>query len=376
VQFLKREADMIGDELDAAITRVVSSGWYVLGGEVESFEEEFSQYVGADYGVGVNSGSDALMLALMSMGVGAGSEVITVPLTFVSTADSILKSGASPVFVDIEPDTYCMDVSRLESTITKKTAAIVPVHLYGHPVDMSPVMDVARKHGILVVEDACQAHGAAYRSARVGSIGHAGCFSFYPTKNLGALGDAGMVVTSDQQLSEKLRMGRNHGQSSRDVHEFTGLNSRLDELQAAILRVKLAYLDEWNEKRRAIARRYDELLDGSLIGKPMEKEYATHVYHQYIIRHEKRDEIRVRLGEMGINVLVHYPTPVYRQRAYRGFKARCCPNAEKACREVLSLPVSPWMTDDEVQLVASSVNGVLSEIERRGNGGPSGPGLQ
>jgi dTDP-4-amino-4,6-dideoxygalactose transaminase len=331
VQFLEREASIIGNELDSAIKR------YVLGGEVESFEDEFSRYVGAGYGVGVNSGSDALTLALMAMGVSAGSEVITVPLTFVSTADSILKCGASPVFVDIEPDTYCMDVSLLESAITTKTAAIIPVHLYGHPVDMGPLMDIAREHDLKVVEDACQAHGAACGSARVGSIGHAGCFSFYPTKNLGALGDAGMVVTSDRQLREKLRMGRNHGQSSRDVHEFTGLNSRLDELQAAILRVKLAHLDGWNEKRRAVAKRYDELLDGRLVGKPVAREYATHVYHQYVVRHEKRDEISSRLGERGIKVLVHYPTPVYRQKAYLGCRARTCPNAEKACREVLSL---------------------------------------
>ena len=367
MQFIKRETNAIRDELEAAISRVVDSGWYVLGEEGESFEEEFSRYVGADYGVGVNSGSDALTLALASMGIGEGSEVITVPLTFVSTADSILNCGATPVFIDVEPDTHCMDVSLLESAITDKTAAVIPVHLYGHPVDMGPVMDIAREHGLMVVEDACHAHGATYGTARVGSIGDAGCFSFYPTKNLGAMGEAGMVVTSDRRLAERLRMGRNHGQSSRDVHEFTGLNSRLDELQAAILRVKLAYLDEWNGKRRSVARRYDELLDGALIGKPLEKEYATHVYHQYVVRHPYRDEIGTRLGRMGISVLVHYPTPVYRQEAYRGFKAAECPNAEKACAEVLSLPISPWMTDDEVLMVAGAVNEVLDDIERRGD---------
>ena len=357
---LKGEYAEIRPEISQAIQRVLKNGWFILGEEVERFEEEFSKYVGAKYGIGVNSGSDALFLALKALGIGEGDEVITVSHTFISTADAIARNGAKPVLVDIDPDTYCVDVSRIEERITNKTRAILPVHLYGHPADMQPITEIARRYNLAVVEDACQAHGAEFKGRKVGSIGDVGCFSFYPIKNLGAYGDGGMVVTDDEELAVKLKMLREYGQPQKYHHDFIGVNSRLDEIQAAILRVKLKYLDEWNEKRRRVAKLYDELLRNSHLVKPVEKEYAKHVYHLYVIRGEERDRLQRHLRANGIQTQIHYPIPVHRQKAYQALVADAnMPATEKICQEILSLPMHPFLGEDEVQAVAECVRNAV-----------------
>ena len=350
---LKGEYAVIGEEISKTIQTVVKSGWFILGEEGQRFEEEFSKYVGARYGIGVNSGSDALFLALKALGIGEGDEVITVSHTFISTADAIARNGAKPVFVDIEPDTYCIDVSGIEARITDKTRAILPVHLYGHPVDIEPIMGIAKSYNLAVVEDACQAHGAEYKGRKAGSIGNVGCFSFYPTKNLGAYGDGGMVVTDDEELAVKLKMLRNYGQPKKHHHDFIGINSRLDEIQAAILRVKLKHLDEWNERRRGVARLYDELLRNSSVTTPVERKYAKHVYHLYVVRYKERDRLHQDLLENGIQTQIHYPIPVHRQEAYLGVSCGVdLPVTEKVCGEILSLPMHPYLQEDEVLAVA------------------------
>lgn len=350
---LRAENSEIGGEIAQAVEAVVRSGWFILGGRVERFEGEFSKYVGTQYGIGVNSGSDALYLALKAVGVGEGDEVITVSHTFISTADAIVRNGAKPVFVDIDPDTYCIDVSRIEESITTKTRAILPVHLYGHPADMEPIMEIAKRFDLAVVEDACQAHGAEYRGKKVGSIGHVGCFSFYPIKNLGAYGDGGIAVTENEELAEKLRMLRNYGQSQKYHHDFVGVNSRLDEIQASILSVKLKRLDEWNEKRRRVAKLYDELLGNSNVTIPVQKEYAKHVYHLYVIRCKERDKLQQHLLANGIQTQIHYPIPVHRQKAYQGVAADANVQVtERMCQEILSLPMHPFLGEDEVRAVA------------------------
>lgn len=350
---LSGEYAQISQEVTQAVQRVLTKGSFVLGAEVEKFEEEFSKYAGAKYGIGVNSGSDALFLGLKALGIGEGDEVITVSHTFISTADAIIRNGAKPVFVDIDPDTYCIDVSRIEERITSRTKAILPVHLYGHPADIEPVTELARNYHLFVVEDACQAHGAEYRGRRVGGIGDLGCFSFYPIKNLGAYGDGGMIVTDDQELAGKLRMLRNYGQPQKYHHDFVGVNSRLDEIQASILSVKLTYLDKWNDKRRRVAKLYDELLGDSHVIKPVEKEYARHVYHLYVIRCKERDRLQQNLSANGIQTLIHYPIPVHRQKAYQGLAADTdMPVTERICQEILSLPMHPFLGEDEVQAVA------------------------
>lgn len=357
---LQGEYEKISQEITQAIQRVLKSARFILGVEVERFEEEFSQYVGAKYGIGVNSGSDALFLGLKALGIGEGDEVITVSHTFISTADAIVRNGAKPVFVDIEPDTYCIDVSRIEERITTKTKAILPVHLYGHPADMEPVMQLAEKYRLFVVEDACQAHGAEYKGAKVGSIGDLGCFSFYPSKNLGAYGDGGMIVTNDEALSGKLRMLRNCGQPQKYHHDVVGLNSRLDGIQAAILCVKLKHLDELNQRKRRVANLYDELLGNSSVIKPVEKDYAKHVYHLYVIRCKERDKLQRYLSANEIQTLMHYPIPVHRQKPYQGLAGDAdMPITERICHEILSLPMHPLLNEDEVQAVAGCVRNAV-----------------
>jgi len=346
---LGREYTEISGEIREAMERVLKSGWFILREEVRRFEEEFSTYIGAKYGVGVNSGSDALYLALQALGIGKGDEVITVSHTFVSTADAIVRNRAKPVFVDIDADTYCMDVTKIEERITRRTRALLPVHLYGHPVDMEPIMDIARRHRLFVVEDACQAHGAEYRGKKVGGLGDIGCFSFYPVKNLGAYGDGGMAVTSNEALATKLRMLRNCGQSRKYYHDFVGVNSRLDEIQAAILRVKLKHLDEWNEKRRGIAALYNKLLEGSGVATPVEKDYAKHVYHLYVIRHKNREELQERLLDGGIQTTIHYPLPVHKQKAYSDLGVARLPVTEGTCNEILSLPMHHATRAEEIE---------------------------
>jgi len=349
---LKREYAEMKVEIDGAIQKVLNRQWFILGEEVKRFEEEFSKYIGTKYGIGVNSGSDALYIAIKSLEIGSGDEVITVSHTFVSTVDAIIRNGAKPVFVDIDLETYTMDVTQIEDKITEKTKAIIPVHLYGHPVNMDPIMEIAKKYKLFIIEDACQAHGAEYKGKKVGSIGHIGCFSFYPSKNLGAYGNGGMLVTNNEELSKKLSMSRNYGQSQKYYHDFIGINSRLDEIQATVLRVKLKYLDEWNKKRRSVTKLYNELLKDSDVILPIEKNYARHVYHLYVIRSKNRDKLREYLLEKGIQSQIHYPVPVHKQKAYLdlGIKIHL-PVTENISNQILSLPMFPGIKDKEIKYI-------------------------
>lgn len=346
---LKKEYLSISDELNFNIQKVLNSGFYVLGEEVKKFEEDFSRYMGTNYAVGVNSGSDALFLALKSIGVGKGDEVITVSHTFTSTVDAIFRNCAKPVFVDISPDTYCMDVLKIEEKITEKTKAILPVHLYGHPVDMDPICKLKKDYGLYVIEDACQAHGAEYKGKKAGSIGDMGCFSFYPTKNLGAYGDGGAIITDNEELKEKLIRMRNYGQSEKYHHDFVGINSRLDELQAVILQTKLKYLDRWIESRRKNAEIYTELLQGSDVIVPVEKSYAKHAYHLYVIMSKNRDYLKKKLLKNNIQAQIHYPIPVHKQKAYLNLNNDfSLKTTDQISNEVLSLPLHPWMDCEEI----------------------------
>lgn len=357
---LQKEYQQIATEVRQAVERVLESGWFIHGNELTCFEEQFANYLGSKHAVGVNSGSDALFLALKAKGIGKSDEVITVSHTFISTVDAIARNGATPVLVDIDPNTFCIDVSRIEAAITKRTKAIIPVHLYGHPADMDPIMELAKKHGLFVIEDAAQAHGAEYRGSKVGTIGDVGCFSFYPAKNLGACGDAGMIVTNDDQLAEKLRMAGDYGRNGKYEHEFVGINSRMDEIQAAILSVKLRHLDEWTRVRRSIAGLYQEALANVSLTLPVEMPYAKHVYHLYVIKVDDRDGLRERLLEKGIPAQIHYPIPVHRQKAYAGvFGDISLPVTQQVSQQVLSLPIHPRLDEGQVQMIAKTVKDCL-----------------
>jgi dTDP-4-amino-4,6-dideoxygalactose transaminase len=350
----------IKEELDAAIHRVLDSGWFVLGEEVAAFEREFAAYCGTEYAIGVGNGTDALMLALRALGIGLGDEVITVPMTAAFGAFAITLNGATPIFVDIDAATANMDTTRLEAAITPRTKAIMPVHLYGQAADLAPILSIAERHGIPVVEDAAQAHGAIYDGKRVGSIGVIAGFSFYPSKNLGAAGDGGMVTTNDPALAEQIRMLRNGGQQGRYNHVIQGVNSRLDEMQAAVLRVKLAHLDAWNAARRRHAARYDELLAGSAVELPELRPDAppeSHVWHLYAVRHARRDALAAHLKARGIGTGVHYPAALHLQPAFAslGLGPGAFPVAERQAREELSLPMYPEMTDDDIAYIADAV---------------------
>jgi dTDP-4-amino-4,6-dideoxygalactose transaminase len=356
---LRREYAEIGDELDQAYQRVMNSGIFIQGPENERFEHEFASWVGCRYAVGLNSGSDALYLALRALGIHAGDEVITVAHTFVATVDAIIRNGAHPVFVDIDEQTCCMDVSQVKDHITRNTRAILPVHLYGHPVDMGHLLDIAHDYNLPIVEDACQAHGARYNGKKTGSLSDIGCFSFYPTKNLGSYGDGGMIVTNDIDHAQNIRRLRNYGQAEK-YHSFSiGINSRLDEIQAAFLRVKLKHLDQWNNKRRQIAQLYGSLLSKEHLVLPVEKFNHTHVYHLYVIRSLQRDRLQNHVKNT-VQTLVHYPLPVHRQNSYKQYRLSSnLPVTEKVCQEILSLPIHPWLHDDEVELIAREVNNAI-----------------
>jgi dTDP-4-amino-4,6-dideoxygalactose transaminase len=358
---LAAETRALGAELDEAVRRVVASGRYVLGPEVEAFEREFADYCGATHGVGVNSGTDALALALRAAGVGAGDVVATVPNVSAPTAAAIVMAGARPAFVDVEPRSLTMDPAALARLLDLDAGvrAVVPVHLYGHPADMEAISRVARARDVVVVEDACQAHGASVAGRPVGTHADAACFSFYPTKNLGALGDGGMVVTSSDRIAHEVRMLRSYGEESKYVNVRHGVNSRLDEVQAAVLRVKLARLDAWCERRRAIAALYGGLLAGTGLVLPEEMPWARHVYHLYVVRGPERDGTLKRLAARGIGAAVHYPAPLHLQPAYRdlGYGPGDFPVAERACREVLSLPLYPTLDDERVRQVAEALGG-------------------
>ena len=344
-------------EIDAAVLGVMEKGWFVLGDEVRAFESELAAYIGVAHGVGVGSGTEALHLALAACGIGGGDEVITVAHTAVATVAAIELTGATPVLVDIEPDYYTLDPSKLEAAIGPRTKAVVPVHLYGQPADLSPVMEIARKHSLRVIEDCAQAHGALYRGRRVGAWGDMACFSFYPTKNLGALGDGGMVVTDNRELADRARLLREYGWAERNVSSVAGWNSRLDELQAAVLRVKLRHLDRDNRSRQELASFYDHSLREYQLMQPKVRPEATHVYHLYVIRTSERDDLQAFLRTREIGALIHYPVPVHQQPAYcrrlRGVDK--LPETERVAREVLSLPIYPELNSDEADQVVTSV---------------------
>ena len=355
---LKLQYQSIKIELDKAIQSVLDEGWFILGKNGSAFESEFAAYCGTSFALGVANGTDALQLALMALGVGPGDEVITTPLSATFTALAISATGATPRFVDIDAQTYNLDPQGVEEAIGPRTKAIIPVHLYGQPADMDPILATARKHGLPVVEDAAQAHGALYKGRKVGSQGDVGCFSFYPSKNLGAFGDGGAVVTNNPELADKIRMLRNGGQRERYDHQLLGINSRLDELQAAMLRVKLTYLERWNERRRHIAALYTALLGDSEVDPPVpELPNCRHVYHLYVVRHPDRDGLQKHLAERGVGTAVHYPTPIHRQGAYRflNLGPGSYPNAERSAQQILSLPIYPELTDTKVRQVAAHI---------------------
>lgn len=343
-------------EIDEAVQRVLRSGQYVLGEEVERFEEEFARYCGTRFAIAVNSGTSALHLALLAAGIGPGDDVITVPYTFVATTAAILYCGARPVFVDIDPLTYTLDVNQLERAVSSRTKAIVPVHLFGQPADMRPINDFAVRHGLTVIEDAAQAHGAKYFGHRVGSLGDLGCFSFYPGKNLGACGEGGCITTNDANLCKKLRMLRDWGCERRYRHELPGFNYRMDALQGAILRVKLQYLDGWNEVRWHHAERYREHLEG-YVQLPEVVHDRQHVYHIFGIRVPDRDKLQRTLERHGIQTGVHYPVPVHLQPAYAelGYQNGDFPETERLAEDELSLPIDPLLTTFEIEQIANEI---------------------
>jgi len=338
---LKAQYATIKPEIDAAIQGVLDSCQFTLGSAVASFEEDFASYCGTRHAIGVNSGTSALHLALLAAGIGAGDEVITVPFTFVATVSAIHYSGARTVLVDIDPQTFNIDPDRIEAAITERTQAIIPVHLYGQPADMDPILEIARRRGVMVIEDACQAHGAEYRGRRVGSMADIGCFSFYPGKNLGAYGEAGMAVTNVDRHARTIRMLRDWGAEQKYRHELKGYNYRMEGIQGAVLRVKLTHLEAWTAARRAHAARYDELFSGSAIATPQASPDVRHVYHIYAIRTRQRQLWQDALTAKGIHTGIHYPVPVHLLPAYAdlGYKRGDFPHSERAADEVLSLPM-------------------------------------
>ena len=348
----------IRDEVGEAIERVLSSQQFILGEAVREFEEDIARYCGARYAVGVASGSDAILLSLMAYGVGGGDEVVTTPYTFFSTVSSITRLGAKPVFADIDPRTFNIDPEGVERVLTPRTKAVIPVHLFGQSADMDPILAAAEQRGVAVIEDACQSIGALYKGRKAGSIGDTGCFSFFPSKNLGGFGDGGVVTTDDEGIMRRLRSLRMHGSSERYYHDEIGINSRLDALQAAVLRVKLNHLDGWNEGRRGNAARYGEGLSGiSSVKTPAEAEYAVSVFNQYVIRAERRDELMEYLRREGIGCEIYYPLPLHRQEcfAFLGASKGDFPESERASAETLALPVYPELEEEQIDYVIEAI---------------------
>src|SRR5437588_10251003 len=348
----------IAAEINDAISKVIQESDFILGREVRLFEEEFAAFCGAHYAVGVDSGTSALELALRAFDIGPSDEVITAANSFIASALGISHAGAKPVLVDVDPYTHTMDVKAVERAITRRTKAIIPVHLYGHPAHMGPIRQLADRHGLVVIEDACQAHGASYKGKRVGSLGHAAAFSFYPGKNLGAYGDGGMVVTKDRKIANRLEMLRNYGQKEKYKHLFRGYNRRLDTMQAAILRVKLKYLEKWNAARRWNAKLYQKHLEGSEVVVPGEAGGAEAVWHLYVIRTEQRDQLKEHLIAKGINASIHYPVPIHLQPAYHdlGHKRGDFPVTEAYAGRILSLPMYAELSDQEIEYIAETVS--------------------
>lgn len=347
----------IKEEIDAAVHATLESGQFILGPAVAGFEESIAAYLGVEHAIGLASGTDALVLALRALDISAGDEVIIPAYTFFATAGTVMSVGATPVFVDIDPISYQIDVAQIQKRITSKTKVIIPVHLYGHPADMDPILELARAHTLKVIEDNAQAFGSTYRGRKTGTVGDIGCLSFFPTKNLGAFGDGGMVVTNDAALAERMRMLRTHGWKKKYYSEEVGYNSRLDAMQAAILQAKLPHVDGWNEKRREIARRYSDQLAGLGVTIPIECEWARHVFHLYVIRSSKRDELQAFLKQCGIASEVYYPVPPHLSAACHrlGYKEGHFPHAEQASRESLALPLYPELTEAQQDEVIEKV---------------------
>jgi dTDP-4-amino-4,6-dideoxygalactose transaminase len=360
---LRRQYAPIKQEIDESISGVLKSTAFILGPEVKGFEKEFAAFCCAEHAVGVSSGTEALSLALLALGVVGGDEVITTPNTFIATAAVISHVGARPVLVDVDTESYNIDISQIEGAITGKTRAIIPVHLYGQPAEMDAVLQLAMEHNLKVVEDACQAHGAEYKGRRVGSLGDISAFSFYPGKNLGAYGDGGMVVTGKGELAERISLLRDHGSPKKYYHEIIGYNARLDEIQAAVLIVKLQYLNDWNEKRRRNAKLYNgylkDLVDKGLVITPQEKDWAKHVYHLYVIQVNEgvRDNLIAHLNSRGIGAQIHYPIPIHLQRAYRhlGYNEGSFPVAERLAKRIVSLPMFPELEEREIEYIVQEI---------------------
>ena len=356
---LKAQYDSIKDEIREALDNVLNSCSFVLGKQVAMLEEEFAEYCQAKYCVAVNSGTSALHLALLAHGIGQGDEVITVPHTFIATVEAISYTGATPVFIDINQETYNIDPSKIASRVTDKTKAILPVHVYGQSADMDPILEIAEKHNLVVIEDACQAHGAEYKGRKAGCIGNAGCFSFYPSKNLGAYGEGGAVTTDEEAIYRRIRTLRNHGESERYFHQSIGYNYRMDAFQGAVLRVKLDHLDEWVEARRKNARLYNELLKETQVITPIEPDFARSVFHLYVVRVKNRDALQKYLNDNKIGTGLHYPLPIHLQESYHslGYKKGDFPISEKISKEILSLPMYPELSDGQVRHVISAIKG-------------------
>jgi dTDP-4-amino-4,6-dideoxygalactose transaminase len=354
---LKTLHEPIRADLSAAIDRVMRNCSFIQGAEVKAFEDAFAKYVGARYCVAVNSGTAALHLALLALGIGPGDEVITVPHTFIATSEAISAVGARPVFVDVDPASYNMDPKKVEAAITSRTKALLPVHLYGNPADMDALLAIAKRHNLLLVEDACQAHGARYKDRMAGSMGAAGCFSFYPGKNLGACGEGGAMVTDDEALAHKVRMLREHGSIKKYEHSFPGYNFRMEGIQGAILAVKLPHLDNWNDRRRAIAKRYNERLAKQGVVLPAEEGYARHVYHLYVIQSDDREALRDYLAQRGIETGLHYPIPLHESEAYAslGYRTGDFPVTEKLTQRIVSLPMYPDMSLEAADYVSDAI---------------------
>lgn len=364
---LKIQYETIKEEIQEAIKRVLESTQFILSEEVHKFEEEFAKFCGAKYCVGVNSGTDAIYLALRALRIGQNDDVVTVSHTFIATVEPVGMVGAKPIFVDIDPNTYTIDAQKIEKVITERTKAIIPVHLYGLPADMRLIMEIAKKYDLRVIEDCAQAHGAEYRGRKVGTMGDVGCFSFFPAKNLGAYGDGGAVVTNDERVALKIRMLRNHGRLKKYEHEFEGVNSRLDNLQAAILRVKLRYLEKWIERRIEKARIYNQLFAGcSGVVRPVVMNDAKHVYHLYVVRLKNRDVVQVELKKWGIATGIHYPIPLHLQPAFRhtGYKKGDLPVTEEIVKEILSLPLYPELLGVQQNFIADKVQEHIKKREK------------
>jgi dTDP-4-amino-4,6-dideoxygalactose transaminase len=354
---LKLENDSIREEINTAMQRVLDSGWYVLGNEVSAFEKEFAEFVGIRYCAGVASGTEAIQLALMAAGIGPGDEVIVPANTCMPSIVGIRSAGAQPVLADVNPESFTVSPTEIEKAVTSKSKAILPVHLYGHPCDMDPINAIAKAHDLLVVEDCAQAHGARYKGQLCGTLGDLAAFSFYPSKNLGAIGDGGAVVTQSEEYFESLTKLRNYGQTDRYTHHTIGINSRLDELQAAILRTKLKHLGEWHDLRRKWADLYTQSLSSSGLALPTEASYAEHCYHLYVIRHGERDRLKEFLSEQGIGTQIHYPIPIHQQPVWEslGLESHRYPQTEQISKEILSLPLQPLIPKENILKVIDAI---------------------